>query len=76
MLVLTRYVGESIIIGTEEEKIIITVLANKHNQLKIGIEAPKSVPVNREEIYQKILELAANKKQQKKKVKINEAQTN
>ena len=51
MLILTRRVGESIIIGDD---IVITVLGVKGNQVRIGINAPKNVPVNREEIKRKI----------------------
>jgi len=52
MLVLTRFVGESIIIN---EDITVTVLGIKGNQAKFGIDAPSDVPVNREEIHNKIL---------------------
>ena len=51
MLILTRRVGESIIIGDD---IVITVLGVKGNQVRIGIDAPKNVSVNREEIKRKI----------------------
>ena len=53
MLVLTRRIGESIVIGNN---IIITVIgANPNNtQIKIGITAPKEISVHREEIYQRI----------------------
>ena len=52
MLVLTRKVGETIIIGND---ITVTVLGvNSRNQIKIGINAPESVDVHREEIYQRI----------------------
>jgi carbon storage regulator len=53
MLVLTRKLGEAITIG---EKIRITVLALKGNQVKLGIEAPSTTKVHREEIYEKIVE--------------------
>lgn len=51
MLILTRRVGESIIIG---EDIVITVLGVKGNNVMIGIDAPKNIPVHREEIKQRI----------------------
>lgn len=51
MLILTRRVGETIVIGDE---VIITVLGIKGNQVRIGINAPKDVSVHREEIYQRI----------------------
>jgi carbon storage regulator (csrA) len=53
MLALTRKVNESIMIGNDIE---ITVLDIKGDQVKIGIKAPKSVPVYRKEIYLQILE--------------------
>lgn len=51
MLILTRRVGETIII---DNNIRITVLAAKGNQLRLGIDAPADVEVHREEIYQRI----------------------
>ena len=53
MLVLTRRVGEKIRIGDD---IIITLLGVRGNQYKVGIEAPTSVRVNREEIWERIQE--------------------
>ena len=50
MLVLTRKIGERIIIG-DDAKVTLTVLGIKGNQIKLGVEAPKSVAVHREEIY-------------------------
>jgi len=51
MLVLTRNVGESIIIG---DLITIVILGVKGGQVRIGVEAPKEIQVHREEIYEKI----------------------
>lgn len=51
MLILTRKIGETIMIG---ESVKITVLNVKGNQVRIGIDAPKDVSIHREEIYQKI----------------------
>ena len=51
MLILTRKVGESLLIGDD---VSVIVLGVKGNQVRIGIDAPKSVSVHREEIYNKI----------------------
>jgi carbon storage regulator len=52
MLILTRRVGEKLVIG---ENVTVTVLGVKGNQVRIGIDAPRNVTVNREEIYERIL---------------------
>ncbi len=51
MLILTRRVGETVMIGHE---VTVTVLGVKGNQVRIGVNAPKSVAVHREEIYERI----------------------
>ena len=51
MLIFTRKVGESLVIGDD---VSIIVLGVKGNQVRIGVDAPKSVSVHREEIYNKI----------------------
>ncbi len=53
MLILTRRVGETVMIG---EDIVVTVLGIKGNQVRIGVQAPKNVAVHREELLKRINE--------------------
>lgn len=52
MLILTRRPGESVRIGDD---VIVTILSMKGNQVRLGIAAPRTVPVHRQEIYERIL---------------------
>ncbi|MFD0965550.1 carbon storage regulator CsrA [Seminibacterium arietis] len=61
MLILTRKIGESLLIGDE---VSITILSVRGNQVKIGVNAPKEVSVHREEIYQRIKEATQEKSPQ------------
>lgn len=51
MLILTRRVGETLVVGDD---VTVTVLGVKGNQVRLGVNAPKDVSVHREEIYQRI----------------------
>ena len=59
MLMLTKAVGESLTIGDEIE---VTILCVNGNKVKIGIEAPREIPVHREEIYKRIQQDKQHKK--------------
>ena len=58
MLILTRHPSESILIGPD---VIVTVLAIRGDQVRIGISAPKDIPVHREEIAERIRQEQANR---------------
>lgn len=68
MLVLTRQLGESIIINHD---ITIKVISIHHNQVRIGIEADKSIPIHRLEIHEKIKSTLAAQEQLTKKEQHN-----
>lgn len=65
MLILTRRVGETLMIG---DKVNVTVLGIKGNQVRIGVDAPKDVAVHREEIYQRIQREKEEKEENEEKV--------
>ena len=60
MLILSRRCSESIIIG---DKVRVTVLSTKGNQVRIGIEAPKGVEVHRQEIYEQLKDVVVQDEQ-------------
>lgn len=57
MLILTRRVGETVVIGDE---VTVTVLGVKGNQVRLGVNAPREVAVHREEIFERIKRERAN----------------
>jgi carbon storage regulator len=59
MLILTRRVGETVVIG---DQITVTVVDVKGNQIRLGIQAPKEIPVHREEVYVRLNEEKARQR--------------
>lgn len=59
MLILTRRIGEKLMIGDD---ISVTILGVKGNQVRIGVHAPEDVAIHREEIYERVRDEAAAKK--------------
>ena len=57
MLILTRRVGETVMIGDD---VAVTVLSVKGNQVRIGVDAPKDIAVHREEVFERIKRDAAD----------------
>lgn len=53
MLILTRRIGENLMIGDDVQ---VTVLGISGNQVRLGVNAPKEIPVHREEVYERIKE--------------------
>lgn len=56
MLVLTRQVGEQIIIGEHDCIITVTAVEVRGNKMRIGIDAPKDIPIHRAEIFEELVE--------------------
>lgn len=67
MLILSRKLTEKVIIGDE---VIISVLGVNGNQIRLGIEAPREVPVHREEVYDRIRESEGKPKKIRSNTKV------
>jgi carbon storage regulator len=61
MLILTRKMNQSIVVGDGDNKVTITVLGVQGGQVRLGIDAPRNISVHREEIYDRIKETNADK---------------
>lgn len=78
MLVLTRTIGQRLVIKNGE--IVLTVLEVRGNQVRLGIEAPKHIPIHREEIFQRIqreaLEKVSGKVEEVKQGRVHRSRNN
>lgn len=54
MLILTRRIGETLVIGEGDNRVEVIILGIKGGQVRIGVDAPKDVPVHRAEVYGRI----------------------
>jgi carbon storage regulator len=52
MLILTRKIGESIMIG---DNIVVNIISSNGSNIRVGVDAPREIPVHREEVYKRIL---------------------
>ena len=68
MLILTRKVGESLVIGDD---VRVTIVGVKQSQVRIAVKAPREIPVHREEIYRRIKAEKAQEAQEAQEVQLN-----
>ena len=71
MLILTRRIGEAIIIGDD---ITLTILNSKGNQVRIGVDAPRAVSVHRSEVYDRIQQQKQKAAEKSEQIQETEAQ--